>query len=66
MTSSEQALNVLFSVFETFGSIVSNSLLFIALAFQYFNLVERKESRGLMSQIESIDQQQEEEDDEVY
>jgi len=66
MTSGEQALNILFSVFETFGTIISNSLLFIALAFQYFNLVERKESRGLMSQIESIDEQQEEEDDEVY
>ena len=66
MTAGQQALNVLFSVFETFGSIISNSIIFIAIAFQYFNLVERKESKGLMSQIESIDQELEAEDDEVY
>jgi hypothetical protein len=66
MTSGEQALNILFSVFETFGTIISNSLIFIAIAFQYFNLVERKESRGLMSQIEGMDEQANENDDEVY
>lgn len=66
MTSGEQLLNVLFSVFETFGTIVTNSLVFIAIAFQYFNLVERKESKGLMSQIEGLDQASEAEDDEVY
>jgi hypothetical protein len=30
----------------------------IGIAFQYFNLVERKESRGLMSQIENFGQPQ--------
>jgi len=66
MTTGEQALNIVFSVFETFGSIVTNSLIFIAIAFQYFNLVERKESKGLMSQIESLDDEPKENDDEVY
>lgn len=66
MTTGEQALNILFSVFETFGSIVTNSLVFIAIAFQYFNLVERKESRGLLSQIEGMDDQPAEEDEEIF
>ncbi len=66
MSSSEQGLNVLFATFETFGSIITNSLIFIALAFQYFNLVERRESRGLLSQIEQIDEQSNDEDEEVY
>ncbi|GHE58050.1 hypothetical protein [Roseivirga thermotolerans] len=55
MTTGEQALSILFSVFETFGSILLYSLSYIAIAFQYFNLVERRESRGLMSQIEGMD-----------
>ena len=66
MTTGEQGLNILFSVFETFGSVITNSLIFIALAFQYFNLVERRESRGLLSQIEQIDDQPKDEDEEVY
>ena len=66
MSSGDQALNILFSVFETFGSIVTNSLIFIAIAFQYFNLVERKESRGLMTQIEQLDDESKEDGDEVY
>ncbi|MEM7551383.1 MAG: hypothetical protein AAF363_17005 [Bacteroidota bacterium] len=37
------------------GSYISAVIPLIALAFQYFNLVERQESRGLMSQIENID-----------
>lgn len=66
MTTSEQLLSILFSVFETFGAIITYSLSFIALAFQYFNLVERRESRGLMSQIEGMDNEAQETDDEVY
>ena len=64
--SSDQVLNVLFSVFETFGSILSYSLIYMALAFQYFNLVERRESKGLMSKIEQMDSAGEEDLDEEY
>ncbi len=64
--SSDQVLNVLFSVFETFGSILSYSLIYMALAFQYFNLVERRESKGLMSKIEQMDNAGEEDSDEQY
>jgi len=39
----------------------------IAIAFQYFNLVERKEARGLMSKIESFGtEEQTDEDEEHY
>jgi len=64
--STNQVWNVLFSVFETFGSILSYSLIYMALAFQYFNLVERRESKGLMSKIEQMDTEREEESDEDY
>ncbi|MHA7099198.1 hypothetical protein BXY85_1286 [Roseivirga pacifica] len=66
MSTGEQVLSIIFSVFETFGAIITYSLSFIAIAFQYFNLVERKESRGLMSQIEGMDNEAQEADDEVY
>ena len=59
-------LNILFSVFETFGAILSYSLSFIAIAFQYFNLIERSESKGLMSRIESMDEEPTAEDEETY
>lgn len=63
----EQALNVLFSVFETFGQILLYSLVYIALAFQFFNLVERIESRGLMAEINQLDKKVDEnEDDEDF
>ncbi len=64
--STNQVLNVLFSVFETFGSILSGSLIYMALAFQYFNLVERRESKGLMSKIEQMDAGAEEDAEEQY
>lgn len=64
--STNQVLNVVFSVFETFGSILSYSLIYMALAFQYFNLVERTESRGLLTKIEQMDSTGEEESDEQY
>ena len=59
-------LNILFSVFETFGAILVYSLSFIVIAFQYFNLVERRESRGLMSRIASMDEETTAEDEETY
>ncbi|MBO3699484.1 hypothetical protein [Roseivirga sp. E12] len=59
-------LSILFSVFESFGTIILYTLVYIALAFQYFNLVERRESRGLMTKIEQMDTEGEEESDEDY
>ena len=59
-------LGILFSVFETFGAILTYSISFLALAFQYFNLVERRESRGLMSRIEQMDDAGNVEDEETY
>lgn len=67
MSDTDQVLNILFSVFETFGSILLYALTYIAIAFQYFNLVERRESRGLVSKIEQMDEAGgEEEADEDY
>tara|TARA_A100000171_G_scaffold14485_1_gene12794 strand:+ start:391 stop:1293 length:903 start_codon:yes stop_codon:yes gene_type:complete len=59
-------LSILFSVLETFGAILTYSISFLALAFQYFNLVERRESRGLMSRIEQMDDAGTTEDEETY
>lgn len=59
-------LNILFSIFETFGAILTYSISFLALAFQYFNLVERRESKGLMSRIEQMDDTGAVEDEETY
>ncbi len=67
MSDTDQVLNILFSVFETFGNILLYSLSYIAIAFQYFNLVERRESRGLVAKIEQMDEVGgEEEADEDY
>jgi hypothetical protein len=66
MPSYMQALSIVFSVFQSFGNILTYSLIYIALAFQYFNLVERRESKGLMDRIGSMDQEQQEDEDEVY
>ncbi|KYG75555.1 hypothetical protein [Roseivirga echinicomitans] len=59
-------LSILFSVLETFGAVLTYSISFLALAFQYFNLVERRESRGLMSRIEQMDDAGNVEDEETY
>ncbi len=61
-----QALSIVFSVFQSFGNIVTYSLLYVALAYQYSNLIERRESRGLMSRIGEMDQEQQEDENEVY
>lgn len=67
MSNTDQFLNILFSIFETFGQILFSTLVYIAVAFQYFNLVERRESRGLVTKIEQMDEVGGEEDaDENY
>lgn len=67
MSMTQQVLGVVFSVFETFGAILTYSLTYLALAFQYFNLVERRESRGLMSDIAEMDNGQDNSaDEETY
>ena len=45
---------VLGNVIATVGSTLLRSLIYIAIGFQYTNLVERQEGRGLMSAIDSI------------
>ena len=62
VSNSNRALNIVFSLFETFGSILLYALVYIAMAFQYFNLVERRESRGLVAKIEQMDNDGVEED----
>lgn len=48
------ALLVALTVFRTIAAYLLNALLAIALSFQYFNLVERKEARGLLEKIDRI------------
>lgn len=42
------------NVFSRAGSVVGYSILYFGLGFQYYNLVERQESRGLMQQINKV------------
>jgi hypothetical protein len=42
------------STLSTTGNLLLGSFNYIAISFQYFNLVEKKESRGLLLQIEQI------------
>lgn len=49
-------ISIVFFTLYYLAQMLLYSLPNVGLAFQYFNLVERKESRGLMSQIESIGQ----------
>ena len=63
MSLGEEILSIVFSVLETFGSILLYSLTYMTMAFQYFNLVERRESRGLMTKIEGMDVEQDDDDD---
>lgn len=60
------SLQILFAVLQSFAGIITYSLVYIAIAFQYFNLVERKESRGLMARIGAMDEQADEEEGENY
>ncbi len=49
-----KALFILFQVISTLGAQFASTVLLIAVAFQYFNLVEKKEATGLMESIETI------------
>ncbi|WP_234736463.1 hypothetical protein [Tellurirhabdus bombi] len=49
-----EPFTILATIISTIGSSVMSALGALALAFQYFNLVERQEGRGLLSDIESI------------
>ena len=60
------SLQILFAVLQSFAGILTYSLVYIALAFQYFNLVERRESPGLMARIGAMDEQTDEEEGENY
>lgn len=60
------SLQILFAVLQSFAGIITYSLVYIALAFQYFNLVERRESPGLMARIGAMDEQTYEEEGENY
>ncbi len=42
-------------IFMLFGSFLTYTIPIVALSFQYFNLVERQESVGLLSEIEQLD-----------
>ena len=42
------------NVISTVGSTLLRSLIYVAIGFQYTNLVELKEGRGLLSAIDSI------------
>lgn len=44
--------NILFLSFASIGASMLLPILYIAIAFQYFNVVERKESQGLKQQID--------------
>jgi hypothetical protein len=59
-----QIVNVIFAILSTFGTLIAYSVIYIALAFQYFNLVERQESRGLLSEIEGLESGSESVEDE--
>ena len=59
-------LNVVFAALNTFGSIISYSIVYLALAFQYFNIIERRESRGLMQRIDEMDNDIHTEEEETY
>ena len=60
------SLQILFAVLQSFAGLFTYSLVYIAIAFQYFNLVERRESRGLMARIGAMDEQTDEEEGENY
>lgn len=51
------------SVLATFGSILVSSLTYVAISFQYFNLVEKKDGTSLKSQISTIGQKKTSEND---
>lgn len=50
---------IISNIIATIGITLLYSLFFIAIAFQYFNMVERHESKGLMNEIDMAGQQSE-------
>ncbi len=48
------------SIVQTVGSSLLQAIIFIALGFQYFNLVERKEAKGLMTKLDQFGKNPEE------
>lgn len=69
--SADPLYNILLSLtsgISMLGSYILYSIVFIAVTFQYFNLVERKEGRGLMERMEDFGKQKpdKEDDDEHY
>lgn len=55
-TSGLQTISLIFLTLYYLAQMVMYALPNVGIAFQYFNLVERKEAKGLMSQIDSIGQ----------
>jgi hypothetical protein len=60
-------LGIVFTTIYVFGAYILYALPFIAIAFQYYNLVELKEATGLMDKIDTIGAETDTDDaDEVY
>ena len=57
---------VVYSLFYYIALLINVFIVQTALAFQYFNLVEKKESRGLMDKIEGMGASTEEQNEEHY
>jgi len=57
--STYTVLHLLFSIIAMFGGLISYSFTQFALGFQYTNLVERRDSVGLMKEIENLDGEKE-------
>jgi hypothetical protein len=55
-TSGYQAMTMFFFTLYYLAQMILYSLPNVGIAFQYFNLVERKEARGLMNEIQAIGQ----------
>jgi hypothetical protein len=52
----QQAGLVIGTMIYSFGANLLQSIVFIAVAFQFYNLVERREAQGLMNKVESFGQ----------
>jgi hypothetical protein len=50
----QQAGMVISSMIYSFGANLLQAIVFVAIAFQFYNLIERKEAKGLMSKLESF------------
>ncbi len=50
----QQAGMVISSMFYSIGANLLQAIVFVAIAFQFYNLIERKEAKGLMSKLESF------------